>query len=221
MNAPFDIKPAPKIHFGIGASKKIANLLGATASRVLLLRGGSGIASAPIAHELARLPLDFKEAAISGEPSVDTINGLFTELKEQPFDAIIACGGGAVIDSGKALRFCFERQELLPVDLQKANDSRTNCSSTTPLIAIPTTAGTGAEVTANAVLQSGHAKTSVRGDHLIPDMALVDPHLLASAPNRVVLGAGLDALVQTMEAYTSCKATPYTDALVLDRKSVV
>ncbi|MEM9732269.1 MAG: iron-containing alcohol dehydrogenase [Pseudomonadota bacterium] len=221
MLAPFTIKATPKIHFGIGCSQQLVNILEEGSRRVLLLRGAKGIASAPVADELTRLRIEFEEAAISGEPSIDNINGLFERFKGTRLDAIIACGGGAVMDSGKALRFCLTRQKPLPEKLEMVAADNHSIVSNLPLIAIPTTAGTGAEVTANAVLQCGNVKKSLRGDHLVPDTALVDPGLLASAPKKVVLGAGLDALVQIMEAFTSCKATPYTDALVTPHLTTV
>lgn len=215
MTASFQIKVAPKIHFGMSASQQLSTILGNKVHHILFLRGRSGIASAAIADDLSHSFASLHEAAIPGEPSIDTINRLFAQFKGQPLDAMVACGGGAVIDAAKALRFCLVTQKPLPQKLEHAGADHWNGANDMPLIAIPTTAGTGAEVTANAVLQTGNAKTSLRGDCLCPSTALVDPRLLSSAPQSVVIGAGLDAVVQLMEAFTSCKATPYSDALVL------
>jgi alcohol dehydrogenase class IV len=115
----------------------------------------------------------------------------------------------------RTLAFCLSQDAELPARFDRIDADRLQTRHGIGLVAIPTTAGTGAEVTSNAVLslEDIREKVSLRGRALFPDAALVDPLLLPSAPQSVVLHAGLDAVVQTIEAYTSRFATPFSDAL--------
>lgn len=130
-------------------------------------------------------------------------------------EAVIACGGGAVMDAGKAIAFCLAQDIRLTDRFDQLDPKLLAQPSTIPCIALPTTAGTGAEVTANAVLgiPSRRAKISLRGPSISPMVALVDPDLMRDAPLPIVLASGLDAVVQVIESYTSNAATPFSDGL--------
>ncbi len=215
MEAPFSFYVPTQVMFGDGVSQNVCDVLPDNASNVALLRGARGVASEPIVALLEARGLSVHQLACSGEPSVASINDAVAALAGQTVDALIACGGGSVIDSAKAVAFCLGHGIHLTDDFSEVPATPLSMPGPFPLIAIPTTAGTGAEVTANAVLDipSKRAKVSLRGRALVPSNALVDPHLLSSAPRQTVLSSGLDAIVQTIEAYTSCAATPFSDAL--------
>lgn len=214
LNIPFQINTPTEIHFGPGASHALSSLIDSKAAKVLFVRGASGVASNPVREGLDQLEIDITEVSIPAEPSIEKVNALYKEIRGNGIDFIVACGGGAVIDAAKALRCCLALRDELPASLELTTANEWNGKCDLPLVAIPTTAGTGAEVTANAVLSVGESKISLRGNGLFPTVALVDPRLLHSAPKNVVLGAGLDAVVQTIEAYTSRKSNSYTDALM-------
>ncbi len=201
--------------FGDGVSQKVCDVLPDNTRNVALLRGARGLASKPIVALLETQGMSVHQLACGGEPSVASINNAVTALAGLNIDAVVACGGGSAMDSAKAVAFCLGHDIQLTDDFSEVPATLLSVPGPLPLIAIPTTAGTGAEVTANAVLDlpSKRAKVSLRGRALVPSHALVDPLLLPSAPRRTVLSSGLDAVVQTIEAYTSCAATPFSDAL--------
>ncbi|MEM8580456.1 MAG: iron-containing alcohol dehydrogenase [Pseudomonadota bacterium] len=215
METPFSFSVPTKVKFGDGVSASIAHEIPKDAKCVVVIRGASGRASATVVSALRSSGFEPVEVACAGEPSVASINEALATLGGADVDTIVAVGGGSVIDSGKAVAFCLDRRITLPDDFTSLSPDLFVTPQAVSCIAVPTTAGTGAEVTANAVLDmpSQRAKVSLRGRALFPSSALVDPTLLPSAPGQTVLSSGLDALVQTIEAYTSCAATPFTDAL--------
>lgn len=213
MIANFTISTPTAIHFGTGTAERLRSVLPQDAASVLLVRGSSGTHALPMADRLEQEGIAVQQIVVPAEPTIQSVNAAFAQAAHSVPDAIIACGGGSVLDTAKALRFCLERNEGLPDDFAVVDQTTLHAAATLPLIAVPTTAGTGAEVTSNAVLGTSCAKVSLRGHFLFPSVALVDPALMKSAPKTVAIGAGLDALTQTIEAYTSCQATPYTDAI--------
>lgn len=216
--APFSISCPTKIEFGVGVLADLAKEIPRKAKQVLLIRGAGGIAAGPVRDVLGQMDLNIIECNAGGEPSVTTINALSDEVSTQSIDAVIACGGGAVIDTGKALTFCLAHKVTLTDDFSAIDPDLLATPCPIPLIVLPTTAGTGAEVTSNAVLDvpSLQAKVSLRGRALFPHVAIIDPSLMVSAPPHVILQSGMDAVTQIIEAHTSVAATPFSSALTLD-----
>lgn len=205
----FSFSCKTQVHFGTGVHRKLLGILPAYAESVVLVTGVSGRASAPVRTLLAEAGVDVTRVVCAAEPTVQAIN----DTREiDKCDCIVVCGGGSAIDTGKALRVALQKKAALTDDDFGLTHDVRGC---VPLIVLPTTAGTGAEVTSNAVLGAlnSTAKVSLRGPALQPDVALVDPDLMQAAPKSVVLYAGLDAVVQNIEAYTSAFATPFTRAL--------
>jgi alcohol dehydrogenase class IV len=215
IEQPFGFAVPTAVRFGDGVSRELPQTLPAGARTIAVVRGGSGTASGPLVDMMRNAGLIIVEHPCPGEPSVASVNTAVSKLSGRDIDAVVAIGGGAVLDSAKAIAFCLGHGVILTEDFTDIPAPLLKGLPPLPLIAVPTTAGTGAEVTANAVLElpSQHAKVSLRGRALIPANALVDPLLLPSAPAATVLASGLDAVVQTIEAYTSCVATPFSDAL--------
>lgn len=214
-NPAFGISCPTTVRFGAGVAEEIVSYLPESAGPVLLLTGGSGLAAEPVRLALKTNGVQFAEAKAKGEPTVDSINDLRNSLNNRSFTAIIASGGGAVLDAGKALSFCLTHDLTLGDDFNKVSAKSLAQPNPLSLIVLPTTAGTGAEVTSNAVLgvPSKAAKISLRGPALFPRYALIDPKLMTSAPQSVVINSGLDAVTQIIEAYTSAASTPFSDAL--------
>jgi alcohol dehydrogenase class IV len=128
---------------------------------------------------------------------------------------VVACGGGSAIDAGKAIAVLAANPGD-PLDyLEVIGKGRGPANPGLPMIAVPTTAGTGAEVTRNAVLTSpsDRVKVSLRSDHVLPRVAVVDPELSANMPPPVTAASGLDALTQLIEAFTTQRRNPITDSL--------
>ncbi|MEQ6250023.1 iron-containing alcohol dehydrogenase [Sulfitobacter sp. HNIBRBA3233] len=213
MERVFGINTPTAIRFGTGVAGQVAEVLPRGTTRVALVRGRSGAAD-PVAAALAAEGISIDTVIASGEPSVASVNAAMRGLG-WGVQAVVACGGGSVIDTGKALAFLVARGRALDDDFDTIAAEILAQAPEIPCIALPTTAGTGAEVTANAVLDvpSRRAKISLRGLAITPTHALVDPELMQGAPRSVVLQSGLDAICQVIEAYTSALATPYTDAL--------
>ncbi|WP_223421541.1 iron-containing alcohol dehydrogenase [Tateyamaria pelophila] len=211
----FSFSCPTRVHFGAGTCGKLASLLPADAKRVILVRGRSGHASAPVLMLLETAGLDVTQLSCDGEPTVASIDAALDILATIKADAVIACGGGAAIDTGKVVCFGVSNNLHGYDDFAKLTPGQMDTPCLIPCVALPTTAGTGAEVTANAVIgvpEKG-AKISLRGRGLCPTVAIVDPDLMRGAPDAVVLHAGLDAVTQVFESFTSNAATPFSDAL--------
>lgn len=213
--AAFSVHSPTRIRFGPGTSREVTQALPAGCRNVAVVRGKSGIAAAQVLDDLRVAGIAVSQITCPSEPDVPLVNASVTALQGAGIEAIIACGGGAVMDAGKAIAFCLGAGVSLSDDFAANPPQGLDAPARLPCIAIPTTAGTGAEVTANAVLEipRKRAKVSLRGRAILPEVALVDPALLASAPARTLLHSGLDAVVQTMEAHCSVAATRYTDAI--------
>ena len=133
-------------------------------------------------------------------------------------DAVVAIGGGSVLDLGKAIAVLLGNGTD-PLDhLEVVGRGLPIERPAVPYVAVPTTAGTGAEATANAVLASPEhgRKASIRSPYMLPAVALVDPLLTLGCPPAVTASSGLDALTQCLEPFVSPKANPATDAVATD-----
>lgn len=220
MPAAFSFSCPTQVFFGAGTRAKIVDLLPRGGQHVVLVRGRSGTASAPILAQLQAAELVVTELGCDGEPTVASINAAMDMLAGLRTDAVISCGGGTAIDTGKTICFALENTLRGYDDFATLTPDQMNTPGQIPHISLPTTAGTGAEVTANAVIgvPDKGAKISLRGRGLCPTIAIIDPDLMRGAPDAVVLHAGLDAVTQVMESYTSNAATPFSDALTVSVK---
>jgi len=130
-------------------------------------------------------------------------------------DCIVSVGGGSVIDLGKAISGLCNSDGAVEDFLELGGSTPRSLNAPLPFMAVPTTAGTGAEATRNAVIgvPDRHAKISLRDPRLIPDVALIDPALTDHSPNDLTLASGLDAITQLIESYLCNRANPVTDAI--------
>ena len=154
----------------------------------------------------------------SGEPDLPGLMAARATLAPFAPDVILALGGGATIDLAKALAALLPASGDLIRHFEVVGAALPLDAPPLPLIALPTTAGTGAEATKNAVIAipSHRVKVSLRDDRMMPAVALVDPALTDHCPRAVTLASGLDALTQVIEPYLCTRATPFTDALCRD-----
>jgi alcohol dehydrogenase class IV len=208
----FEFATAGRVLFGAGRAAELPALLAACGSRALVCTGGRPDRHAGL---LAGLGVPAVVFPVAGEPTVDLARAAAGAAREHDADVVVAIGGGSVIDTGKAAAMLLGNGGD-PLDyLEVIGAGRAITRPSVPCVAVPTTAGTGAEVTANAVLASPvhKLKASLRGAPLLPRAALVDPLLAVSCPPGVTAASGMDALTQCLEPFVSPRASPLTDAV--------
>lgn len=212
----FELATAGRIVFGAGARDQVAPALTQMgAKRVFLVTGRSGRASDELTEKLAAHDIEAFVFRVSGEPSVDLARDGVREVKTFRAEAVVAVGGGSALDAGKAIAALSTVDTDVMEHLEVVGAGRPLSSPPLPFVAVPTTAGTGSEVTRNAVLSVPGAavKASLRSHLMLPRLAVVDPDLLRGVPAATLAHSGLDALSQLIEPFLSSRATPITDAL--------
>lgn len=210
---PFAIASPTRILFGRGQAANAPALIRAFGMRGVIIHG----ANEERARWLTKALPDALAIACSGEPTLTDLDAALRRARARAPQWVAAVGGGAVLDMGKALAALIPSASPTMDHLEVVGRSLPLTTAPLPFIAIPTTSGTGAEATRNAVIgvPDHGRKVSLRDDRMIARLAIVDPALTDHCPRGVTLASGLDALVQVIEPYVSCKATPYTDALTL------
>ena len=212
MAVSFEFATAGRIMVGPGRAQELPGVLAGLGSRFLVVTGAD-----PARHNTLLASLDGAATVfpVAAEPTVETARAALAVAREHGADVIAAIGGGSVIDTGKAVAMLLGNGGD-PLDyLEVVGSGQAITRPAVPCVAVPTTAGTGAEVTANAVLAvpSQRVKASLRSPLMIPRVALVDPLLTVSCPPPVTAASGLDALTQCLEPFVSVQATPLTDGL--------
>jgi len=221
MTDSFQFSSLPKIIFGPGKRNELAAELRARGNRVLLLTGSSSIHNSghgdEIINALKAANLEMEHEVIAHEPSPSLIDQIVSKYRSSEIQVVVAVGGGSVMDAGKAI------SAMIPVDgsirdyLEGVGEKK-HPGHKIPFIAMPTTSGTGSEMTKNAVIsevgEEGFKK-SLRHENFIPELALIDPEMMLSCPAKLTAASGMDAFSQLLESYLSTKANPMTDALAL------
>ena len=214
----FEFATAARIVFGAGTVREIPSAAAAFGRRALVVTGGSAERAAPLVRGLQSAGVECVSFAAAGEPTVELIRAGAHRLREERCEFVIAFGGGSALDTGKALA-ALASNPGDPLDyLEVIGRGQPLRNASAPLIAIPTTAGTGSEVTRNAVLGAPEqrVKASLRSAGMLPRLAVVDPELSLSLPRPVTASTGLDALTQLIEPYVSPRANPITDGFCVD-----
>ena len=210
---PFDFATAGRIVFGWERLEELPQLASSFGSRVLVVCGSKPQRIQPCLELLERNQHKVECFQVSSEPSIETIETGSRKATEG-FDWVLGIGGGSVLDAAKAIAIMARQTGEVMDYLEVIGCGKPFESSGLPMVAVPTTAGTGSEVTRNAVLSSTDhkVKVSMRHPSMLPDIALVDPALTVSCPPAITAATGLDALTQLIEPFLSCKANPLTDA---------
>lgn len=213
----FEILTAGRVVFGRGRAECAGAAVRAFGSRAILLRG-SHPAADRLAAALRADGATVEEIRQKGEPLIDDLDAAVARGRALRADIVVALGGGSVIDMGKAVAALIPAARPAMSYLEVVGEGRPLDAAPLPLVALPTTAGTGAEVTKNAVIgvPSHGRKVSLRDDRMLADLAIIDPGLTDDTPRAVTLASGLDAVTQVIEPYLSRRATPFTDALCRD-----
>jgi len=211
----FEFATATRIIFGAGTLREVGPLAAGMGNRALVVTGRTIERATPLLDALTTQRIATVTFSVAGEPTTEVARLGTQRARESDCDLVIGFGGGSVLDSGKAIAALLTNGGV-PLDyLEVIGRGQPLSQPSAPYIAIPTTAGTGAEVTRNAVLASPEhqVKVSLRSPLMLPRLALVDPELTHSLPPEVTASTGLDALTQVMEPYVSNRANPLTDAL--------
>ena len=208
----FEFATASRIVFGEGTAATLPELARSFGNHPLVVTGASTQRAASIVAALSG-----EVFAVSGEPTIDLVREGARHMQNAGCDVVVSLGGGSVIDAGKAIA-AIATNGREPLDfLEGVGKGRAILAPPLPLIAVPTTAGTGSEVTRNAVLGSPEhgVKASMRSPLMLPRVALVDPELTYGLPPAITASTGLDALTQLIEPYVSARANPLVDAVCL------
>jgi alcohol dehydrogenase class IV len=193
--------PAALRALGVHSALCATNLPGSGVDRLRALLAPAGIETIPF--------------FVHGEPTVDLVDAVSQHCRREGCDAVVGLGGGSALDLAKAVAAMATNQGELLDYLEVVGRGQPLQVRPLPCVAIPTTAGTGSEVTRNAVIgvPSAKVKVSLRSPMLLPILAVLDPDLLHGLPRPVVASSGLDALSHLVEAFVSSRANPMTDAL--------
>lgn len=211
----FEFATSQRILFGRGVSSQLGELASSFGGRALVVTGRSPERWTSIIGGLYRGDLRAHLLLVESEPSVPLVCQALREASEFKPDLVVGIGGGSVIDAAKAVAGLYTNGTDPYEYLEVIGRGKPLRNRSLPFVAVPTTAGAGAEVTRNAVLESPEhgVKVSLRSPFLLPAAAVVDPELTLSLPKQVTAFSGLDALVQVIEPFISRRANPLTDAL--------
>ena len=215
---PFDFATAGRIRFGEGAVREVPRAAASFGARALVVTGSSPERAGRLCAELRAEGVEAVPFAVAGEPTLELVRQGTALGRERRTDVVIAFGGGSAIDAGKALAALLPNTGDVLDYLEVVGRGLPLEHPSAPFIAVPTTAGTGSEVTRNAVLASPEhkVKASLRSPFMLPKLAVIDPELTYELPPGVTAATGLDALTQLIEPYVSVRANEMTDMFCRD-----
>ncbi|QJB57136.1 iron-containing alcohol dehydrogenase [Pseudodesulfovibrio sp. zrk46] len=207
----FNFATAAKIVFKNGVATEVPTMAANLGSKPCLVIGSNADRAQWLINELDAPHV----VQVTGEPDTDFAAQASQQAREAGCDVVIGMGGGSVMDAAKVIAALITNTADIFDYLEVVGKGQPLTEKPMPLITVPTTAGTGSEVTANGVLLAkGHdVKVSLRSTDMIADIAVIDPELMISMPPNVTAATGMDALTQLMEAYVSHAANPMTDGL--------
>jgi len=211
----FEFATATRIIFGPAVLSEVVSLSAGMGKRAFVVTGRSTQRAAPLLERFAKQGVECTTFCVAGEPTTTLAKEAVELARRATCDFVISIGGGSVLDTGKVAAAMLTNTGELEDYLEVVGAGKPLAGHSAPHVAIPTTAGTGAEVTRNAVLgvPEHRVKVSMRSPFMLPHLALVDPELTYSMPPAVTASTGLDALTQLIEVYVSSEANPLTDGL--------
>lgn len=214
----FEFATATRIIFGPGTLREIGALAGEFGKRALVVTGRNPSRAEKLLTSLRKADISAVTFSVTGEPEISTVENGVALGKRENCDIAIGFGGGSAIDTAKAIAAMLANNGDLLDYLEIIGRGKPLVKPSVPFIAIPTTAGTGSEVTRNAVLSSpGHrVKVSLRSPLMLAKIALVDPELACDLPPAITARTGMDALTQLIEPFVCSRANPMTDGLCVE-----
>lgn len=220
--ASFEFTIPSRIVVGVDTSARLPEIAGGLGTKALLVCGHRSLESSGFLERLEQglrsAGVDTLNGRLDGEPDIDTVDELARQGREGRCDLVLGAGGGSVLDAAKAVAGLLANDGGARRYMELVGDGEPFGRPAMPMIAMPTTAGTGSEVTRNAVLAcpERRIKASMRSAHLLPRAVIVDPRLSVGLPVRLTASTGLDALTQLLESCASRRATGLTTALALE-----
>jgi alcohol dehydrogenase class IV len=214
----FEFATAGQIVFGWGRVSELGQRTQTFGKRVLFVTGSRPARTESISEQLRSVGADVETFSITTEPTTSLVQAGVDCARVHGTDWVLGVGGGSVLDSAKAIAALVPNPGEIYEYLEVVGRGQDLARASLPCVAVPTTSGTGSEVTKNAVLRATDhgVKVSLRGLGLLPRIALVDPELTVSLPAAITAATGLDALTQVIEPYVSVARGPMTDALCLE-----
>ena len=211
----FEFATATRIMFGQGTARQTGTIVGKMGRRAFFISGRSVERAQPLIGLLKDNDVAVTLFSIPEEPTTQLALAAVAEARGHNCDVVVGMGGGSVLDTGKVVAALLTNSGQLMNYLEVIGKGQPLEHKSAPFVAIPTTAGTGTEVTSNSVLNSPehHIKVSMRSPFMLPDLALIDPELTYSMPPGVTALTGLDAFTQLLEAFVSAYANPLTDGI--------
>lgn len=222
----FIFRMPAKIRFGIGISRNIADICGEFGAKKVFVVTDSMIIKTnildPIKESFDKAGMSYEiYSDIVPDPAIETVDAIAEVLRKSGADIVVAVGGGSPIDAAKSICMLQTNEGSIREYLFGGSKTVTNPSMT--LICVPTTAGSGSEMTAAAVITDNRnqIKLSVTHDYLVPKLALIDPLLHVGMPAFITATTGIDALTHAIEAYVSLNASPVSDAMALQAMRII
>jgi alcohol dehydrogenase class IV len=215
MGINFEFATATQVLFGNGSVSKVLQLLQGNGQNIFFVTGKNTDRAKFLAENLETEGFGVFPFQVEKEPTTGIISEGITQARKTGCDAVVGFGGGSVIDSAKAIAALAPNKSELLDYLEVIGKGKKLEEKPLPFIAVPTTAGTGAEVTKNAVIHSPEhsVKVSLRSPLMFPDVAVVDPELTLFMPPEITATTGMDALTHLLETFVSNQANPFIDML--------
>jgi len=212
MGLKFEFATSSKIIFGNHSVERVPGIISGMGNNILLVSGKNDGRVQILSHIFSpeKQITIFK---ITSEPTVDLIIEGVKTARQNGCNVVIGFGGGSAVDAGKAISALVPNDGELLDYLEVIGPGKPLLNQPIPFIAIPTTSGTGAEVTKNSVIKSEEhrVKVSLRSDFMYPDFAIVDPELMVSMPPEITASTGIDALTHLLETFVSNQSNPFID----------
>ena len=214
----FEFATAARVIFGPGVLREVGPLARGFGPRALVVTGANPQRAGSVLSLLREHGVGVVTFPVTGEPEIETVQEGVMLARQEHCSMVISFGGGSVLDAGKAIAAMLANTGELLDYLEVIGRGKALTEPVAPFIAIPTTAGTGSEVTRNAVLASPvhGVKVSLRSPLMLPRVAVIDPELTYDLPPAVTASTGLDALTQLIEPYTCSRPNPMTDAVCVE-----
>ncbi|HXR05075.1 MAG TPA: iron-containing alcohol dehydrogenase [Verrucomicrobiae bacterium] len=214
----FEFTSPAKIVFGAGTLREAGAIAKAFGERALVVTGRDTKRAGPLLKILREAAVGAATFAVAGEPELSTIERGTALARQENCELIIGFGGGSALDAAKAIAAMLANSGDLLDYVEIIGRGQPLTKPSAPFVAIPTTAGTGSEVTRNAVLASPEhqVKVSLRSPFMLAKVALVDPELTCDLPPALTASTGLDALTQLIEPFVCPRANPLTDGFCVE-----
>lgn len=211
----FELAAPTRIVFGSGKIRELGGIIAGFGKRALLVTGRNPDRAGVVIETLTAAGVGVVPLSVAGEPTIALVEQGTELARRKQCEFIVGIGGGSVLDAAKAIAAMLTNAGSVLDHLEVVGRGLPLTEASAPFVAIPTTAGTGSEVTRNAVLASPdhRVKASLRSPLMLPRVALLDPELTCDLPPNLTASTGLDALTQLIEPYVCRRANPLTDAL--------